>query len=253
MSFPITAYAMFSAQPDVFTNVVAFAPLSRAPQERVSFRFGSQEGTALGDEVSGNFFSDLDVRACLGRTLSGWDETRSARVVVLSYDWWIRKFASDPAVIGETLYIKGLPFTVIGVACREFPGVDPYQTADFWIPLQRSRIFNPWGEFLKQGYSLYESPEWYCLLLIGRLQPRLTAQDSVAKLTPRGQRSVTTGGFVLFDAKKSRLYFSPAHSVEHWRSPEREKWMQQFRFHTFMTLLWGVQLPFFIWLLPRVE
>ncbi len=48
-SFPITAYAMLSEQHDVFTNVIAFAPLSNAPQERVPIRFGSQEGAARGD------------------------------------------------------------------------------------------------------------------------------------------------------------------------------------------------------------
>ncbi len=182
-----------------------------------------KKGLHAAIEVSGNLFSDLDTRVCFGRTLSAVDEDRSARVVVLSYDWWKRRFASDPTIVGQALYVKGLPFTVIGVACREFPEIDPYQTTDFWIPLQTSRVFNPWGESLNEGYSLYRSPEWYCLLLIGRLRSGLTAQAAVAKLPTRGQRSASAGAFVSFDPRKSQLYFSPAHGVGDWERPEREK------------------------------
>ncbi len=41
----------------------------------------------------------------------------------------------SPNVIGQTVKISGLDYTVIGVATREFRGLLPGIAADFWVPL----------------------------------------------------------------------------------------------------------------------
>jgi MacB-like periplasmic core domain len=58
--------------------------------------------------VSGNFFSVLNVPALLGRTFSMAEEGSGARVAVVSYGIWQRRFASSPDIVGKTLEIDQL-------------------------------------------------------------------------------------------------------------------------------------------------
>jgi hypothetical protein len=43
---------------------------------------------------------------------------------VISYNYWTRRFARDPAVLGKTLFVNGVPMTIVGVAAEGFEGVE---------------------------------------------------------------------------------------------------------------------------------
>jgi len=60
--------------------------------------------------VSGNFFDLLGVRPLLGRTLRPDDETTDARVAVVSYGLWVRRFGGAPDVVGRTVSLNGATF-----------------------------------------------------------------------------------------------------------------------------------------------
>jgi predicted permease len=97
----------------------------------------SGEGqTVLGQLVSGNFFSLLGVSAVLGRTISAEDDqTANAQpVAVLGYGFWRRYFGSDPAILGKTLMLNGMNYSVIGVAPAGFTGLLVGFEPDFWAP-----------------------------------------------------------------------------------------------------------------------
>jgi hypothetical protein len=98
--------------------------------------------SADGEEVSGNFFSGLGVRMERGRGFTLQDERNHAPVVVLSYDYWTRSFARDPEVLGQTIYIKGIPVSVMGIAAHGFKGIEPATATDFWILLQNRSELN---------------------------------------------------------------------------------------------------------------
>lgn len=89
-----------------------------------------------GTLVSDNYFRMLGARVQMGRFLQPGD----GNVVVLSYDAWQSAFGGDPGVLGKTLTLRGQVFEVIGVAGREFAGLDdsPY---DFWAPIQKLPVF----------------------------------------------------------------------------------------------------------------
>jgi putative ABC transport system permease protein len=89
----------------VFTNWAANLTGSGAP-ERL-------EGT----RVSGNFFQVLGARAWLGRTLEPRDEDGDARVAVLTYGLWQRRFGGDTAIIGRGVTLNG-GRTPWSVCCR---------------------------------------------------------------------------------------------------------------------------------------
>jgi predicted permease len=87
--------------------------------------------------ISGNYFRVLGGRAVLGRTMTPDDDAAAAgRVVVLSHVLWRIRFNADPAVIGRTVWLDDVPFTVAGVAEPGFIGAhgSKFQTRPvMWI------------------------------------------------------------------------------------------------------------------------
>jgi putative ABC transport system permease protein len=75
--------------------------------------------------VSAGFFEALGVPARLGRTLLPEEEYGQNRVVVLSHNSWIRRFGSDPAIVGRTLTLKNEGYEVVGVMPEGFGFPDP--------------------------------------------------------------------------------------------------------------------------------
>ena len=126
----------------IFSDLVAFVPLDIS---RTAIRHGADPETAWADMVSGNFFSGLGVRMALGRALTFDDERQHTPTAVLGYGFWTRRFGRSPAIVGDTLFIKGVPFTVVGVAAEDFAGVEHNNATDVWIPLQSRPELKPWG------------------------------------------------------------------------------------------------------------
>ena len=99
-----------------------------------------------GYAVSANYFADLGVPASLGRTfLPDEDLALGANTVaVLSYRFWLRRYDGDPNVVGQTIKLNGMAYTIVGVAPREFTGtaVFPVETS-LWVPLSMIGQLNP--------------------------------------------------------------------------------------------------------------
>jgi predicted permease len=86
--------------------------------------------------VSGNYFDVLGVRPVIGRLLSETDDrTRGGHpVVVLSYGFWVERFAMRPEIVGRDVRIGGHPFSVVGIADRHFNGLEVGGTVDLFVP-----------------------------------------------------------------------------------------------------------------------
>lgn len=107
----------------------------------VAFPFGTAEDGLPFEypettAVTGNYFTLLGGRAVLGRTLIESDDVAgAARVVAMSELFWKTRFGSDPAIVGRTVHLGGVPFTVTGVIERAFTGPRDAPTAPaFWMP-----------------------------------------------------------------------------------------------------------------------
>ena len=118
----------------------------------------------LGALVSKRFFPLLG-SAALGRALVPEDEDRE--VVVLAHRMWVRRFASDPGVLGRTLRLYGRPYEIVGVMGPEFQF--PNGRFQLWLPLESAmkatpelkenrtvRIFRPLAR-LRPGVTLGEA------------------------------------------------------------------------------------------------
>ena len=59
--------------------------------------------------------------------------------VVLGYDYWVRRFARDPKVVGKKILVNDYPMTIVGVSARGFHGLDPAQAPQIRVPIQMKR------------------------------------------------------------------------------------------------------------------
>lgn len=91
---------------------------------------------AYGQAVTGRYFSLLGVRMAIGRGLVESDNHPGSTGVVLSWGYWVRRYGSDPAVIGSTILLNNNPYTIVGVAGPSFLGSDAGSRPDFWLPFE---------------------------------------------------------------------------------------------------------------------
>jgi len=98
---------------------------------------GHGAALVLGQLVSGEWFEQLGVGAEAGRLLAPEDAATVGEkpVAVLSHSFWIREFAGDPAVLGSTITVNGLPLMIVGVAQPGFTGLTVGQRTDLWLPV----------------------------------------------------------------------------------------------------------------------
>jgi putative ABC transport system permease protein len=119
----------------------------------------------IGQLVTAELFDVLGVRPMLGRSLrSDENEAGKDQVVVLSHDFWQRRFAGDSAAIGRTVTVNGRPYTIVGVMPRGFSY--PAKTYALWAPLAL-RGTSVGGPPINRGA--------HYLQVIGRLRPGVTA------------------------------------------------------------------------------
>ncbi len=180
-TFSYHVYDVLRTQRRGLVPIMAFAPLSGS---KVAVRIGAQPEEAEGDMVSGAFFSGLGVKLALGRGFLEEDERNHAPIAVLSYNYWTREFARSRDVLGKTLYVNGLPMTIVGVSAQGFEGVEGSDSTDFWIPLPNRPELNVIGNPVRDGKTYLNDPKWWCLRLIGRLAPGVSRDQAIAQLQP---------------------------------------------------------------------
>jgi predicted permease len=130
----------FRDRNQVFSDMLAYSPAIAA------VKAGDRSVMALGEVVTGNYFSLLGVKAAIGRTLLPEDDRPGApRTVAISHRLWVRDYGSDPNVMGRTIQIHGQPYAIVGVVAREFTGMVPMLQPEMWLPLAWVEEVEPAG------------------------------------------------------------------------------------------------------------
>jgi predicted permease len=171
-------------------DVITFTPMSTSGKAPV--RVGSVPEEAAGDMVSGNYFSGLGVGTELGRGFVPKDEQDHAQVTVISEKFWSTHYQRSPDAIGKALYIKSIPFTIIGVAKKGFEGTEGALPLDFWIPLQSRPEFNAWGGSADNGTYLTE-PHFWMIKLMVRTAPGVSQEQALAQMQTLFERAAYIG------------------------------------------------------------
>ena len=132
-----------------------------------------------GKAVSGNYFQMLGARMALGRPI---EEQNAAaplgdQVIVIGHGVWESVFGADTAVLGKKVVLRGRAYEVIGVAAREFGGLDE-APPDFWAPVTMLSAL---------------APESSLVEVVARLREGVTkeqAQAALAALAPDDDGSI---------------------------------------------------------------
>jgi predicted permease len=101
---------------------------------------------AWGEIVTDDYFDVVGVRPALGRLFTDREGVGAGgtSAVVLAHDFWRRRFAADPDVLGRTVRLNGRPYTVVGVTPRGFTGTRLFAFApDVFVPLAAHEAIRP--------------------------------------------------------------------------------------------------------------
>jgi predicted permease len=218
-SFSFPVFEALRDQSRVFSDLIAHVPLGLG---EVPVWHGNTPTTKPGEQVSGNYFSGLGVRMVAGVGLTEADEKQHSSKVVLSYEFWTSVFSRELSAIGQTLYIRDVPFTIVGVTAPGFFGVDGGHVADFWIPLQTRPELNAWGVPGDRG-TLYTSPKWWAVPMVARLAPGvLPEQASQAVQGVFWHASTADLGSLDFKRWPATLGFTSIRGIETYAKSYRE-------------------------------
>ena len=130
--------------------------------------------------VSGNYFTVLGVAPALGRVFNSQEDDQVFQghpVVVLSYDYWQRRFNGDRTVIGTKMLVNNYPMTVVGVSAAGFAGLDPTRSPQIRVPILMQPILAPEWTWLKMED---ERTRW--VQVFARLKPGYTIESAAAPM-----------------------------------------------------------------------
>jgi predicted permease len=208
-SFNLMPYPLcrdLQQQTRVFVGV-----LCRSDEVPVNLSAGGDPKPVAAELVSGSYFSVLGVGPALGRVIQAEDDTApgASPIVVLSYDFWQAQFGAAPDIVGRKVLINQHPMTVIGVAAREFHGVDVAIVPALWLPASMYAQAIP-GIYDER---LLQSPTRW-MQILGSLRSDVTLAQAQAGLQPwfKGwlEENTRRPGFPVITADRRRRYFGSA-------------------------------------------
>ena len=177
-SFSADTFERFRRQTTTLSDVFAVAPLGSVT---VADDAGAEMASA--QLVSGSYHRGLGVGAAIGRMLQPVDDqTGAVAVAVISHRYWERRYLGDAGIVGKTLRVNGVPFTVVGVTRAGFDGTRVTETTDITLPLAHAAQLSRIG-------TVRPISVWW-LLMMGRLEPGATREQVQAELGPVFEDSV---------------------------------------------------------------
>jgi len=164
-------YKDYRDRNQVFSGVIAYRLIV------ASLSHNGNNERVWGSVVSSNYFDVLGVPPSLGRGFLPEEDLtpKSHPVVVLSYNCWQKRFASDPSIVGRTVSMNNVAFTVVGVAAKGFIGTEVAYAPEMWAPLMMGPVIEPGSTWLDQRDSNN-------LFVVGRLKPGVTKAQAQASL-----------------------------------------------------------------------
>ena len=169
------AYPVFTQMRDEAKNQADLIAVSYTVRTDVTYKTDQEMEKANLQYVSGSMFNIFALQPALGRLLSAHDDrTPGAEpYAVISYDYWTRRFARDPHVIGRVLHIGDNSFQIVGVSEKKFTGTEPGTFVDIFVPT------------MMHHHVSYPNSTWIRTFVV--LQPGVTAEPLRQKLAAISQ------------------------------------------------------------------
>jgi hypothetical protein len=133
--------------------------------------------------VSANYFDLLGARRAVGRTFPPEeDQIPGAHpVTALSYGFWQRRFGGDESLVGKTITLNALAYTVVGIAPRDFVGVDA-EVSDVWVPLMMAAN-------VQASPPMFNNRKADWLSVVARMKPGVTLAQAQSEMRVLAARS----------------------------------------------------------------
>jgi predicted permease len=164
VTYTVAAFEEFQRRNQSFQQLTSYNPFFGNSEYTLTGRFEPQ--AVAGVMVAENFFQTLGVQPALGRLFAPEECLKGGRpAVLLSYPFWQRQFAGDPAIVGQAVNLGKQSATVVGVlpASFDFGSVfSPGLRIDVFVPAIMNDIRN-WGN---------------TLALVGRLKPAVSVSQA---------------------------------------------------------------------------
>ncbi len=179
---------------------------------QISLNTGEGPSLIWGVEATSNYFDALRIRPYIGRFFHDSDDhgPNSAPYIVLSYAYWHTRFHDDRSVLGRVVQVNQHPFTVIGVAPKDFRGTIVFVSPSFFVPLIDHEQIDGATDLNKRGSR-------WIFMVVGHLKPAVTLAAATADLNsiasylqktyPSDERP---GGFALARPNLLGDWFAPA-------------------------------------------
>jgi predicted permease len=138
---------------------------------------GNNTETASTFLVSENYFSVLGVGALRGRTFAAGESSKlsASPPALMSENYWQKRFGGDPGILGKTIYLNGIAFTIVGITPHNFVGTT-VEAPDFWLPLSVEPLIHPDENWLRNRENL-------CCRILARLASGVSMDQAQAEMT----------------------------------------------------------------------
>ena len=195
-NFSYPDYEQFRDGSHSFDGV--FAVSNNQPSK---IRIGQEIESADSQYVTGNYYDILGVNAVIGRVIRPEDDPPNGPpadpVAVLSYSFWKQRFGADPTVIGRSVLVEKVRFSIVGVTPMEFFGVETGRAPAITIPMASERLIRP-DSWLPQF-------DYHWLSVMARLKPGISREQSRADISVIFKRLVAKQASTVEDPYQRRI------------------------------------------------
>jgi len=149
------------AQTDVLEDVTAYR------NNALNYTAGDIPERLAVSQVSEAYFRAFRAPIMRGRTFAPEEDLPGApKTMLVSYNFWNRRLAGDPDIIGKSLSLSGEPYTVIGIVGEDFD-LREFGDPEVFVPFQ----FDP--NTTDQGHYFQS---------VARLRPGVTLEQAQERL-----------------------------------------------------------------------
>lgn len=155
-------------------QIAGSADLAAANLQPVVLRVDGADLQTMVEVVDGRYLDLVGARTILGRALATTDDrTGAVPVVVIGEALWRRRFGADPRVVGRTLELNRVSFTVVGVTTASGSASAMGAAVDAWAPLAQG------DALLGAGWRTDLAARWFSVFVL----PSATAAEVEARLS----------------------------------------------------------------------
>ena len=171
--FGYVMYDLLKHDAHLFDGVAAYVA---SPHGQTVMGHGTDAQLIMMGQASADLFPTLGVKPAIGRFFTTREDSTAgaARVAVIGYGLWRSAYGGDRAAIGQTILLRDIPYTIVGVAPEGFTGPQ-LAHIDVWVPVSLHVTMTT------DNWTRTWNAQW--LDVVVRLKPGVTAEQAALDAT----------------------------------------------------------------------